>query len=107
MKNTTIPWWIAYKDTMPGPGAKPTLHIRGCVFATPCEKPYLKPLKEPEILLFELAIEKTGTGPCPQVEVPKEVIYKQRVFGNAKEVLIKMPGQKQPVRIPIKSVSFK
>jgi hypothetical protein len=106
MKTIPVPSFHAWKNMLPGSNRKPTLHITGIVYATLCQTPYLKPLREPEVLMFEVAFKTISGKTCPQVEVPRELTpYVQRIVGGEKEVLIKI-GNAKPIKVPIETASF-
>jgi hypothetical protein len=106
MKTLKIPSWYAWKNVIPG--SKPTLHIHGVAFApTLCDEPYLEPQRGPTPLVFALKFKRNPKAGkfCPEVVVPKDVDYQQKISGTEKEVLIEIPGQKKPTVVPIKTIS--
>jgi hypothetical protein len=57
MKTVKVPSWNAWKNLMPG--SRPMLHIHEVVEApTPCDEPYLQPLKGGTPLFFVVPIKK-------------------------------------------------
>jgi hypothetical protein len=105
MKSVKLPSWSAWKNLMPG--SKTTLHIHGVVLApTPCDEPYLSPLRGATPLLFELKFKKSAKAGkfCPQVEVPKDADWQQKIQGAETVVLIRMTPKSAPIKVPIKTV---
>lgn len=99
-----VPSFKVWKNLEPGPGRKPTLHITGIVFATLCQTPYLKPLKGPMGLMFEVAYRWKKAKFCPEVEIPREIEpYNQIVTGKETEVLIRVG--KTDLHVKIQTVS--
>jgi hypothetical protein len=106
LKKMKIPYWVAWQNLMPGPGSRKTLNITGWVYSDLFQQPYLKPLKEP--LLFELAFRHLKRPPHFPVDlqVPKQVDpYRQPMADIQDIVTIRIPGQKNPVQIPIEIVT--
>jgi hypothetical protein len=96
--------WSAWMDQTPGPGAIPTLHVRGqCAFRvigyTVEMRPHLPPSADPNVFLIDLAVHSPA-GPQMSGDGSASVSYATIVPAKYQTVLL-LPDR---IAVPVREV---